>query len=343
MKQLEISKALIYSAGLHIILFWVLINQQIIIPNNITYTVELVPELFQQTPNKKQFVSPTLNTPKIPVPDTNLKSDHDSAVEKQQIKKGDPDAGIPGQSTASKQSSNQNLKEAPVSKKQMPSQAQEKKQVVTTPKVLNQARNIPKQINKKLDLSPATQLLNQVQNQEITKKPESQNTADSPTPFSRSSGTGAKFYGFSGASDFLPNISDGDLTLLNAKADKFSVFVRRVAVRIFQILKQSGWERLSANEVRSIRDWSYVKASMNLKGELLNVTLHGTSGSIHFDGVLKDAVTRGMPDPHPPKEAIADDGNIRFIFLAKSWSMSSTGNQGGLLERRWLMLKTGLE
>ena len=36
-----------------------------------------------------------------------------------------------------------------------------------------------------------------------------------------------------GALDFLPDVREGDITLLNTKAELFSPFVRRVAVRVF--------------------------------------------------------------------------------------------------------------
>ena len=53
-------------------------------------------------------------------------------------------------------------------------------------------------------------------------------------------GTGAKFFGNSGSTDYLPNLPDGDITLLNTKADHFAVFVRRVAARVFAALRSSG-------------------------------------------------------------------------------------------------------
>src|SRR5690606_20546577 len=67
--------------------------------------------------------------------------------------------------------------------------------------------------------------------------------------FSRPAGSGARFIGASGAPDHLPSLPDGDITLLNTKANQFAVFVRRVATQVFGELRLTGWESLLASDI----------------------------------------------------------------------------------------------
>jgi outer membrane biosynthesis protein TonB len=162
--------------------------------------------------------------------------------------------------------------------------------------------------------------------------------------FSRPRGSGAAFLGSAGTSDLLPNLPDGDITLLNTKASKFAVFVRRVASQVFSQLRRSGWETLRASDVNSMRGFSTVTAVLNLKGELEQIILTERSGSEKFDTVLSQAVKTGAVDRNPPPEAVASDGKIRFIFKARSWAQAgSDPRTGAPYERRWLLLQTGLE
>lgn len=163
------------------------------------------------------------------------------------------------------------------------------------------------------------------------------------TPFSRPMGSGAQFMGRFGSSDYLPNLPDGDITLLNTKADQFAVFVRRVATRVFSELRSAGWENLSAGEIRRIEGFATVKAELSLDGRLLSVTTINASGSPRFDSTLTEATNRGASDPHPPPAARAPNGNIIFIFQAKSWSEPAINRRTGTpTERRWLLLAAGL-
>lgn len=162
--------------------------------------------------------------------------------------------------------------------------------------------------------------------------------------FSRPQGSGAAFIGTRGSSDYLPHLPDGDITLLNTKADKFAVFVRRVATQVFAQLRASGWERLNSQDLLSIQNFTEVRASLSPEGKLLNVVLVGRGGSIRFDEVVIAAARRGANDPNPPVGARAADGNIHFIFKARSWGRLASNPQSGTpFERRWLLLGTGLE
>lgn len=161
--------------------------------------------------------------------------------------------------------------------------------------------------------------------------------------FSRPPGSGAKFLGASGVPDYLPNLPDGDITLLNAKANLFAVFVRRVASQVFGALRTVGWETMSGGEIARIANFSTVEAVLSPTGDLLKISLVESSGSSRFDDVLSEAARRGAKDRNPPKGAAASDGNIHFIFKARSWVDVGTGRGGGPFERRWILLGTGLD
>ncbi len=181
--------------------------------------------------------------------------------------------------------------------------------------------------------------------------PENPQKENSPTgmehsayrAFSRPAGSGAAFVGNAGVPDYLPNLPDGDLTLLNAKADRFAVFVRRVATQVFANLRGSGWASLSMADVDRIGDFVDVRAILSPEGKLLRVVLESGSGSSRFDDTVKKAVETGARDPNPPKGAEATDGNIHFIFKARSWAQFAAARNGAPSERRWLLLGTGLE
>jgi TonB family protein len=162
--------------------------------------------------------------------------------------------------------------------------------------------------------------------------------------FSRPAGSGAAFLGSGGVRDFLPGLPDGDITLLNAKASQYASFVRRVATQVFGLMRQTGWDQLRAPDIRQIGGFSSVRAVLSPSGQLLRVEVLEESGSTKFDRVLSEATKRGAKDPNPPPGAAASDGNIRMIFKSRSWvDIGSGGRSGGVMERRWLFLATGLE
>jgi hypothetical protein len=145
--------------------------------------------------------------------------------------------------------------------------------------------------------------------------------------------------GAAGIPDYLPDIPDGDITLLNAKADRFAIFVRRVALQVFGAIRQKNWQEIPINEIHRLRHFSTIHAVMNTKGELISVEIAQSSGSRPFDIVVNDSAKKGTWDQNPPKGAEAEDGNIHFIFKARSWAR---GANQGIGEQRWLLLGTGL-
>jgi TonB family protein len=162
--------------------------------------------------------------------------------------------------------------------------------------------------------------------------------------FSRPPGSGAAFQGAFGTQDYLPHLPDGDLTLLNTKASTYAVFVRRVALRVFQALKQSGWESLTAHEIQQIATNVFIQAKLSRDGKLLSVSVQSSSGSRNYDESVKKAVARAAADPHPPAGAEAADGTITFIFASRTWArMQVNPRTKAPFEQRWIFLGTGLE
>lgn len=276
-----------------------------------------------------------------PPPDTRLLSERDTVVEKEQLKRGDdPEAGpVVAKARAARAPA---LPAEPA----RPKKGSESKQ--TKPRAADESKEARQPHLKELSLDSGTLIAKFGASE---KKPTLQEELAGRSPslsgykaFSRPSGSGAAFLGLRGTNDFLPNLPDGDITLLNTKAEKFAVFVRRVATQVFSQLRLSGWESLGRGDIDAMRDFSTVVAVMGIDGTLKAVKLEDGSGSQRFDGVLLDAVKKGAKDKNPPRDAAASDGLIHFVFKARSWSRAgSDPRTGAPFERRWLLLASGLE
>lgn len=157
-------------------------------------------------------------------------------------------------------------------------------------------------------------------------------------PFSTPPET-ARFVGSGGSMDYLPDIPDGNITLLNTKAEQHAVFVQRVAWQVFSAIRRENWQKISASELRRLADFTTLEAVMNKRGEFLSLQLLSSSGSRQFDEMSLAAINQSFSDQNPPPEACAEDGNIHFIFKSRSWGRMAGGRIG---EQRWLLLGTAL-
>ena len=153
-------------------------------------------------------------------------------------------------------------------------------------------------------------------------------------PNARNIWTGKK-----GAPDYLPTIQDGDVTLLNTKADRFAVFVRRVALQVWGSLRQRTWNDLNAQSVLYLQDFAIVEAVMSPQGKFISVELRTSSGVQRFDSAVLEAAKLGAWDQNPPAAARGADGNIHFVFQSRLWVRRSPDSVG---QQRWLLLSTGL-
>jgi TonB family protein len=148
-----------------------------------------------------------------------------------------------------------------------------------------------------------------------------------------------KFVGMSGNSDYLPHIPDGELTMLNAKADRFAVFVRRVALQVFSSLRTSDWTDHPVFQKNMNTEEVVILARMSKDGTLISAHVAKPSNHPSFDKIVLASVQKGTWDKNPPEAALADDGTVRFIFKSKAWVRQS----GGMRSRKWILLGTGLE
>ncbi|MBN8549128.1 MAG: TonB family protein [Deltaproteobacteria bacterium] len=327
--------ALIFSIVAHIAIGFVLTLRRTHPPVESALMVEFVqdpspPKIAQSLP--RQIVSTPDQKQESPDPplDARLLSDKNFVTPQEKIHRGDaPDAGpVPGKQQAPQAQKVSKPSEAQPKKQQAPAPAKLKDLVLDRDTLLNDFSLPDSQKREDAKLT-----------EEITKPDQNDYRA-----FTRPSGSGAAFVGTSGLPDYLPNLPDGDITLLNTKANLFAVFVRRVATQVFAQLRSSGWETLRPGDINAIADFVVVRAILSPNGTLLKTEILDRSGSPRFDETVKRAAEIGAKDPNPPKAAVAEDGNIHFIFQSRSWvSYGGNPRTGAPMERRWILLGTGLE
>ncbi len=287
----------------------------------------------------RQIVSPSEAPAGEPLK-SNFLSDKDTRTEKEQIRRGTPEPVNPVKAPQVEK-----LNAAKAQKEISPSTLQE-------PKPKNFSLKLSTaDLEKTLGSSKLQKADDGTENPVVSKKAlETKAAVDAErqaklreyAPFSKGAVSGGINSAFSlrqGSPDFLPTIPDGDITLLNTKADRFAVFVRRVAIQVFGNLRKNSWAEIPYQEVVRLQDYVTVHAVMSPAGKLLGVTLETTSGSTHFDRVVRQAAEAGAIDQNPPPNAAAEDGNIHFVFKARTWSRVSPN---GIGEQRWLLLGTGL-
>jgi hypothetical protein len=119
-----------------------------------------------------------------------------------------------------------------------------------------------------------------------------------------------------GSMDFLPAVREGDVTMLNTKADQFAPFVRRVAVRVFEnfiiLLRRS----VDGAGHQSVQESATIEAIMDKEGRLvaINTKDRSLSAALATDRNLQAACREGFFDRNPPAGAEASDGQIHFVF-----------------------------
>ncbi len=334
--------ALLVSLALHVFVLSFQLDRPA--PEERLLTVNLI----QPTPSKKrQIVSPSHAPESSVSPQTPRLSDRNTVVEKETVRRG-----LPSKQVASPQTeaiSERPPEKSPVKQATKPEPSTSNKAQKAQPKPQQTAKaELPKRPSLKLSdkrvLStvgtvpiPSPSSDTKTINEQIEELRSSQ-TTESARPFRKFSSQGA-FLGPDGVPDHLPEIPDGDITMLNAKAFKFAVFVRRVAYKVFGEFRQRSWESLPAGEIMRTRGSVMVRATLNSKGELISTELIDSSGSKAFDGVLNGAAKAGAWDHNPPPGAAAEDGNIHFLFEAKTWVRRSPD---GVRQQRWILLGTAL-
>src|SRR5690606_27337843 len=111
------------------------------------------------------------------------------------------------------------------------------------------------------------------------------------------------FGGVRGSFDNLPDVAQGNLTMLNTKADRFAPFVRRVGTRVFQNLLIFQRQNLEASDIIAATDIATVHVTLDAKGRLKTFEVEDHSGSMAVDQTLIDALRQAAFDDNPPRAA----------------------------------------
>jgi len=337
-------RALVFSLVMHLVLLIVEVPQLADASRPVEVTL-LQPQMTQE-----QIVSPPQNKSDKAPENSRLRSDYNSIAEKEQIQRGLP-TPAPQPQIQPQISPTKNVKPSPPSPPTKEA-ATEKQEVKKVTKPEPQSKSNPKltlnqgDLAKTLAALPKTKNADDYQTKQIPnnssieaerEKLKTERKLVQQQPFTQ------RAFALSntkpGTPDYLPNIPDGDITLLNVKADQFAVFVRRVANQVFGAIRKRNWQELSFSEAQSIYHFVTVEAVMSADGKLISVKQLDSSGSIKFDEILLSAARSGAWDQNPPKGALASDGNIHFIFKSRTWARR-TGD--ARFEQRWLLLGTGL-
>ena len=315
---------LFISIALHtLILVFLLVNYTPPTPRPQIFSVSL------ERPPNPRIVSPSNTASQKPPNNTTHLSDKDSSTDIEQIRRGT--SGAPKRAPLH----DEPQEISPSSKHPVPQPKKSQKQVARSEKAITL---------KYLRLDSSTLSSKFASTRESAQEPNAQSTTTTNyKAFSRPQGSGATFIGTGGISDHLPNLPDGDITLLNAKANVCARFVRRVAIQVFTQLRTQGWDRLRASDIQKVRQHTVIEAVLSPQGVLIETRIVEQSGSPSFDRVVESATQSGAKDPNPPEGAQAGDGTIHFIFKARSWTqLGANPRSGAPTEYRWLLLATGL-
>lgn len=312
---------------------------------------------------RKQIVTEPLSPTEPPQKETNRLAEHDHRAEREQIARGMGNDAVvrPGAVRPPAQPPSQPIKPPPAKPRQEKATEQggarsltraERSREPSAPSEQERPARRPPEPSRRT-VAPGSLRLD---SEAVLSRFGSESSAQNPSPRARAAGASAAEATNSrldaalsaptgiGSADSIPGIRDGSVTLLNAKADKYAVFVRRVAYRVFATLRESGWTSLSAGHVRAIGRPVVVIAELSPQGTLISARVRQPSGSPRFDALVNAAVQQSVSDPNPPAGAVAADGRIRFIFQSTSTvSIGPSGPQGFPSERRWLELGTGLD
>jgi hypothetical protein len=272
----------------HILIFTFLQNNTIRKINSLNQTQDEINIYIENEPKENNkaisknetlipniIVSPSNIVESKETPQTNKLSDKMTKVEKEQIKRGDPLIGSLVEEQKSEPKKNQQIKNLFLDKKTT------NLAMDTFINELTESNDIPS--SEKIETESASERIQ-------------------------------KFVGISGNADFLPNVPDGEITMLNAKADRFAVFVRRVALQVFSALRNSDWSDHPVFQSNLDTDEVIIRAIMSKDGRLINTQIIKPSSHASFDSIVLRSVNKGVWDKNPPEAALTPEGNISFIF-----------------------------
>lgn len=292
---------------------------------------------------EQQIVSPPDAGENRPPEATRLLSDRDTSVPEQMIRRGEPEAG-PAPPEAPPAGA-----EAPDTRAQAPQKAPAagepappaRKPAATAPGAAPRAEAPPSRaahadaqqlaavpsLDQLLPAAPQVAREGFAQADEAPKAEAAAPRADRGDLL-RYGGLSGDSGGRRGVFDYIPDVREGDITLLNTKAEQFSPFVRRVAIRVFQNLVISLRRELT-NQARSGQEFVVIEAIMSRKGDLVSLNVKDRSGTsaLSTDRHLQRACYDGFFDRNPPPGAESNDGNIHFLFTTRVNLMLDAGGR----------------
>jgi len=273
---------------------------------------------------QRQIVSPSDEGEQKPPKETRLLSDRDNTVPQEMIRRGQP---APGKLEPEAKAEKVEKKAAapPVEKPVARRQAAPAKPAQAPPQ---QMASLPK-----LDqlLPPVGDIITQGFSKPEEQPPQQQ-VASAPRQRNLFAGSGGAFSARPGISDFLPTIREGDVTLLNTKAELFAPFVRRVATRVFQHLEIRLKQAARGRPGGSGREYAEVEAVMSKKGQLISARVLQKESDTNI-AAYRELLSATQPDiffdANPPPGAEANDGNIHFILLVDLHVQSAVDQRTG--------------
>lgn len=285
------------------------------------------PEPERKIPLPEQIVQPPDAGKNEVPPDTRFKSDRDTKVDKEQVKRGEPK---PGESAPEARPA------APPKPPRPP--APPRPRPARDAPAGRESPRIAKLPSLDRLLPDAVRLAQEGYGQPPEVVPD---VSDQRAPRPLTGGNDGLFIptGPVGTLDYLPDVREGDITLLNTKAEMFAPFVRRVAVRVFQNFWISLKKDLSAAPLTAEEEIE-AEAVMDPRGEMIGFTITRRSARITLgsDRRLQQACNVGFFDRNPPPGARWDDGNIHFLFAT---AIEAAGTAQGAAF--WVQLAAGLK
>ncbi len=279
----------------------------------------------------RQLVSPPDAGEEKPPENPRLLSDRDNTVKEETVHRAEPAAGDPDAKPAPPPQEVKPAKPeaAPAAPKPQPVA---KPQAVPRPPLARESQHTQVASLPKLDqlLPPAGDLINEglIKPQEAPPAPAPQQQASVQRNDLLRHGDPWRSGGVRGGSlDFLPSIREGDITLLNTKAEQFAPFVRRVAVRVFENFRILLRRSIDSRSAESVEEYATIEAIMDKQGRLLSIQARdrSTNAALATDRNLQAATREGFFDRNPPPGAESNDGNIHFLFDARVGLLSDPG------------------
>lgn len=280
---------------------------------------------------ERQLVSPPDAGEEKPPANARLLSDRDNTVKEEMVHRAEPAAGDPDAKPAPPPQEAKVAKPEAAPAPPKP-QVAPKPQAAPRPPLARESTHTQVASLPKLDqlLPPAGDLISEglVKPQEARPAPAPQQQASVQRNDLLRHGDPWRNGGARGGSlDFLPSVREGDITMLNTKAEQFAPFVRRVAVRVFENFRILLRRSIDSRSAESVEEYATIEAIMDKQGRLLSIQPkdRSTNAALATDRNLQAATREGFFDRNPPPGAEANDGNIHFLFDARVGLLTDPG------------------